>query len=285
MGLLNNLFGSTEDLAKATRANADLIFRQWIEYLETISDKRHIILSLNEDNPFKPDLQKLMSLLITDLNDISKEEKEESALIRDLEALKHSEKIRRVHRLEDCLSYEATKYEYIHQLLQQLHSCLVNETDIAKKLLNGSEPVQLVAHLRYQLTLELAIIQKIQKAKTFKDLFLALVKGEHVIRSMDSREKRLITKMQKGMTGVFREEITAGITFEWINLVFRMIQDKVHEGVATGMLEHHANVDFEFVNRPEFIVLVKNVIQSIRKKPVSEQMINAFAHLFREWFN
>src|SRR3989344_3308756 len=220
-----------------------------------------------------------MRLLMTDLTDVTKEEKEEAELIRDLEALKHAEKIKRVHKLEQCLGYAETKYEYVYRLLQQLHSCLISEINLAKKLLAGSEPVKLVAHLRYQLTLELAVIEKIKKIETFKDLFSALVKGEHIIKSMDSREKRLIEKMENGVARIFSNEISEGITVQWATTVFAAIENKVHEGVANGMFPgYHSDIDFEFTNRPEFVVLAREVISAIRQRPVSEEMITTFVH-------
>lgn len=103
---------------------------------------------------------------------------------------------------------------------------------------------------------------------------------------MDSREKRLLKKMQKGISKIFSNEINEGITYEWAMAVFNAIEDRVHEGVANGMFPgYHPDIDFEFANRPEFVDLVRESIQTLRKRKVSEQMINVFVHLFREWYN
>ncbi len=92
--------------------------------------------------------------------------------------------------------------------------------------------------------------------------------------------------MQKGISKIFSNEINEGITFEWTMAVFNAIEDKVREGVANGMFEgYHPDIGFEFVNRPEFVALVMETIQILRKRNVSEQMITAFVHLFREWYN
>jgi len=55
--------------------------------------------------------------------------------------------------------------------------------------------------------LEIEIIKKIGQIKTFHSLFLALVKGERIIKTMDSREKRLLKKMQTGVQKIFSSEI------------------------------------------------------------------------------
>ena len=161
---------------------------------------------------------------------------------------------------------------------------------IVKTLLIGAKNAEkLISHLKQQLELELEIIKKIEhsmKRETFHDLFLELVKGEHIIRTMDAREKRLLKKMQKGIGKIFSHEITKGITYEWAITVFSEIEDKVREGVANGMFSHlYSDIYFEFVNRPEFVDLAIQTIQTLRKRKVSGQMINVFVHLFREWYN
>jgi hypothetical protein len=103
---------------------------------------------------------------------------------------------------------------------------------------------------------------------------------------MDAREKRLLKKMQKDISRIFSNEITEGITYEWAMAVFNAIEDKVHEGVANGVFQcWHYNIDFEYVNRPEFVKLARETIRGLKKRRVSEQMINVFVHLFREWYN
>ena len=97
MGVLNHLFGSSESVAEDIEAES--LQKKWKEYLSTVPKKKAII------ERFKGDLkdqQELKRLLTLELVDISDEEKEESGLISDLEALEHSEKIKRVHKLEQC---------------------------------------------------------------------------------------------------------------------------------------------------------------------------------------
>lgn len=287
MGVLNHLFGSTETIAKEIELDEEEAIRNWKKYLKTISKKKEVIERLRVDRNFQSDLQVLKELLELELIDLSNEEKDESELIADLEKISHSQKIKRVRKLEQCLGYAETKYEHVYGLLRQLSSILQNQLHLVTALQEKSKDIkQLLSHLKVQLELELKVLKQIEGIKTFHNLFLALVKGEHIIRSMDSGEKRLLKKMQKGISKIFSEEIKEGVTYYWAMTVFNAIEDKVHEGVADGMLDgYHYDINFEFVNRPEFVALVIETIQLLRKRKVSEQMINAFVYLFREWYN
>ena len=209
-------------------------------------------------------------------------------LISDLEAIEHSRKIKRVHRLEHCLAYAETKYEYVDSLLHQLHSFLKSQIHLTKKLLAASKHQEkFISHIKSQFELELEIIKKIEQIGTFHDLFLALIKGEHIIRRMDAREKRLLKKMQNRISKVFSEEIKEGITYEWTITVYNKVKAIVrnHEAIMARGYDPHADVDFEFVNRSEFFDLVRETIKNLKTKEVSEQMITVFVHLFREWYN
>ncbi len=152
----------------------------------------------------------------------------------------------------------------------------------------SGNPQKLLSHLKSQLELELEIIKQIDKRENFETLFLGLIKGEHIIKTMNKGEKQLLKRMKKGIGEIFSGEITEGITYQWVGLVFDNIEARVHELMAqegTYFEFVHENIDFEFVNRPEFVILVREIIKDIKQKPVSEQMINVFVHLFREWFN
>ena len=288
MGVLNHLFGSTESIAREIELDDEDIIRNWKKYLKTISKKKEVIERLRVDRDLQSNLRQLQQLLKLELIDISLEEKEESELIADLEALEHSKKIKRVEKLQQCLGYAETKYEHVYGLLHQLNSILQNQIRLVTAIQAESKDTgKLVSHLKLQLELELGIIKQVEEIKTFHDLFLALVKGEHIIRGMDSKEKRLLKKMQKVISKIFSNEINEGITFEWAMSVFNAVQDIVmnQEAAMARGFDPHANVDFEYVNRPEFVALVMETIQGLRERKVSEQMINVFVHLFREWYN
>ena len=277
MGMLNHLFGSSESVAKEAELDNNAILKKWKDYLETIPKKKAIIGEMSAANAAS--FKELKKLLELELVDIGGEERKESELISDLESMEHSKKIKRVHNLYRCLCHVALKYEYVYNLLHHLHNYLMHQMHLANRLIAGSKHAdRLILHIKQQLELELEVIKKIEDIKTFNNLFLALVKGEHIIHKMDSFERRMLKKMDK-------DTPIDGITDKWVMAVFNGIEDKVHEMVSNSVLDYHSDVDFEFVNRPEFVDYVKETIRNLRTRNVSEQMINVFVHLFREKYN
>ena len=191
-------------------------------------------------------------------------------------------------KLETCLGYAETKFEYTLELLQHLYVVLLMEASLLEKIPKTSDLRKfrkLVAQIQLEYDVEVEVIAQIGKIRTFNQLFAALVKGEHSIHTMDVTEKKLLKKMQQGMSSIFRMEIDEGVTYEWAMEVFNSIEDKFREMEADGVIDNHPPADFELVNRPEFVQLVRDTIQRIKKKKVSEQMITVFVHLFREWYN
>ena len=209
--------------------------------------------------------------------------------------MEHSKKIKRIDRLEQCLSHTKIKYEYAHELLRQLNSILKTQILILAKLESGAKDIDaMIKHLKLQFELEEVIITKINNIESFHNLFLRLVRGEHIVKTMDSSQKQLIEKMQNGINKIFSGEITEGITYEWAMTVFNEVQDIVmnHEAIIAKGYDPHEDVDFEFVNSPgtrfedsEFVKIVKNSIINLRKRDVSNNMLEVFVHIFRDWYN
>jgi hypothetical protein len=303
MGILNRLLGSEESLAKEIWYDDSDIIRIWEEYLKTISRKREIITSL----PSGPDaLDELKKLLKTELREIEEEEKDEKNLIADLEVLTHSDKIKQVHRLEQCLRYPATRHEFVHGLLSHIHSILKVEMHLVRILLKGpKDAAKVIEHLKQQFHLEQEVLAKIGDLKTFHEMFLALVKGQHIIRQMDAKEKKLQRKMQEMFDKArhedsvlsdeeFKERYQKVVAQEWKKdvmrswwmLVFNEIENKIEECIADGTMDvRHRYSHFEFVNNPAFVELCRGAYQHILGRKVPESMLNIFVHIFREWFN
>lgn len=236
-------------------------------------------------------LQDIKKLLDLELLEIHDEKRKESDLISDLENVEHSKKVKRAQKLDLCLKHAALRYEYMYALLQQVYSILQVQKSLVDKLLSGAlNPELLIFHLKSQLELELIVMEKIDgiDTKKFHGLFADLVKGEHIIQTMTAKEKKLLQKMQKRLQKVFSNELKKGLTYEWTITVFNKVQDILLDDSALEAMGSgpHATVDFEFVNRPEFVDLVRETIQKLKKRRnVSEQMINVFVHAFREWYN
>ncbi|MCM2326129.1 MAG: hypothetical protein NDI94_06715 [Candidatus Woesearchaeota archaeon] len=291
MGFLNRLFHDTESLSREIESDDEEIIKHWNIYLGTIPGKEKIIKSLAIGQYTEKDLERLNELLALELVDISDEDIEEKELILDLESLEHTKKIKRIQRLEHCLGYAKTKFEYVHKLLHQLYLVLKFQMHLVTKLKTQTKNADtLLSHLKQQFELEIEIVNQIKNTNimeidTFHELFLKLIRGEHKIKIMDKRENKLLSIMQSNFDKVISEELTEGKMFEWVSYVFNAIEDKIRELVAQDLLDQHPERDFEFVNRPEFIDLVKSSSVQLIGRNVSEQRINAFVHLFREWYN
>lgn len=297
MGLLNYFFGSTEKTAKEMKLDSDEILRIWKEYIETVPKKKAIANALRADKDLKRNLQELKKLLDLELVDISGEEKDEAEIIGDLSKIGLAERIKKVQRLEQCLAYAKTEHEHVFGLLQHLHSILQAQMNLVETLLSGPQDAEtLISHLKAQLELEQEVIKQVKGLNKFNKLFSSLVKGEHIIQQMTSREKLLYKRIKK----LFASDVPIkGITSDWAAAVYDAIETKIDEISAdmTAPGAHHLYIDFEFVNRPEFVDLVRETIQKlrpeevrgtvkrVRQKGVSEETINAFVRLFREWYN
>jgi len=226
----------------------------------------------------------LKDIVALELVKISEEEKTEEELLADISAIEHDENVNRLHRLEDCLCYKETQHKYVYHLLEELHMLLKQELHIVDKLSASQNESILIAKLKECWKLEKIILEKIkmEDMASFHPFFVALLKGEQLIQRLSEEETRLISKMQKEM------DEDEGLIAEWANEVYFAIKDKVHEAVANGILEHHMYIHLEFVNRPEFVDLVRSTLKSIQskhKQEVSESEINVFVHVFREWYN
>ena len=147
MGGLNRFFGSTESIVKDTEREDESIIDIWRKYHQTVPRKKTLIEGLSLDNEFQSNLTELKRILVYEFVDIGNEEKEEAELISDLEAIEHDQRIKRVHRIEQCLRYVGSKYEYVDELLHHLHSILIFQIHITDKLLAGSKDSEkLIAH-------------------------------------------------------------------------------------------------------------------------------------------
>lgn len=303
MTLLNRLLGSTESIAKHGEKDEQIILRSWKQYISTVPEKEQIInqlpISFGERKNL---LRRLKKLLRLELADVFTAEKEEDDLVLNLQSLEHNKKIKKVHRLEACLGYFETRHEYVYELLRHLYTVLKSEARLLEKLTNNKDIRKfrkLVGHLKSEFEVEQTLLKKIEGIETFHNLFSALVKGEHTIHRMDSEEKRLIQKVQKEFTKTFAflagrsisHQITPlkkdkGLMNNWTIDVFNRIEVRVFLGIMDEVFPGlHPDIDFEFVNRPEFVLLVKKSYYDLTEKKVSDEVINVFVHLFREWYN
>lgn len=289
MGILNRCFGSAEVVAKdAKEAEHDSI-ESWKLYLQTVGEKEEIISRLPSlYGQRREPLQKLVKLLKLELVDIDRIEKQEAELVADIEKLEHDQKIRRVEQLENCLGHYATRHQYVYELMRHLYAALKEQKVIVKKLLQCKDLRayrKLVHHLQSEWMVEQKVVGQVRDLKTFHTMLTDVVRGEHIIRRMNQKEKRLVRLLEKRMQQITSEKLKKGVTYHWVKIVFDEIEERIHELVADDVIEPHHAADLEFVNREEFVALVKNAIHHLRERDVSMEMLQAFVHIFREWYN
>lgn len=279
MGILNRIFGSTESVATTAEYDDEVHLKIWNEYKKTIAEKEQIIRKLPTLFGQKKDaIQKLQQFLDLDLVYIHTGEQKEDDLVKNILALEHSKKIKRVQLLESRLAYAETKYRYAYELLRHIYSTLKSEAKALKKLTTATDVRKyrkLTELLQSELVIEKMLCEKIEERESISKLIIDLVKGEHNIKILNSKEKRIIKSFQKGSPA-------SGITNKWINAIFEGMTDAIHELIAEGAIDSHPDADSEFVNRPEFVDFARKTIKNLRRKPVSEETINAFVYLFRE---
>jgi len=294
MGLLNAFFATTMSDANKAKCDEDVVLTSLNEYKLTLAEKEQIIGRLEYVfGERKKQISKLQELLNLELVDIKDSGDKGSDLISDIQFLEHDKKIKRVEQLERSLAYGETKYKYVYELSRQLYATLKMEAMLLKKLsavLDLRAYRKLIVQLKSEFVVENAVLEKIagiDEISSFHKLLLDLVKGEHVLQTLGVKEKRIIAALKKGSP-------VGSITDKLVKRLFDAIYDSTEEAVAAGVIDNHFYARFEFINRPEFVDLVRRVIKELRAKEssrsvfakdISEQVINAFVHLFREQYN
>ena len=245
-------FNSSEKLAENLELNDEDIILVWKEYIETVKEKNKLISNLSLKN-IKSSVEKLRALLDLELIDISRAKEIDEEMIGNFNKLKDEEKLRRLHRLESCLGYEATRYDYLNKLLAHLYQILQSESNSINNL--EENPKEEINNLQSLYIIELEIIKKTEKfgkynqrVETFQKAFLSLVTGEKIIRRINEKKKKLYKRMA-GMKKIFStdeaEQINEGMTHAWVSAVFNAIEEKVEEAIEIGILEGY-NPDIDF---------------------------------------
>lgn len=236
-------------------------------------------------------VKELRELTTSELADIGDEEYTEEEIISGLTRVEHDRRVKRVHRLEESLNYARTQYDYTYELVEHLRETLKYQLHLLKKLADAPEQSeQLTALLKQQFAIEKELAEKLSHVPSFHQLWERLQKGEHTIRRLDGKLRKLSHKLIAINTA--EEDRTGKQTLQqWGAAVAEAIDDRVHEGVATGnlgmgigRLNSTDYADFEFVNSPDFVELAREKCYEVRGKDPSQNMLVAFVHMFREWF-
>jgi acyl carrier protein phosphodiesterase len=289
MGILNRLFGTEESISKHALKDEETISKDWNEYRKTIQEKQQIISQLsNSFGKVRQVVSRLKQLIDSEIVDINDENIEEKDLIKNIRKLEHSQRINRLHQLEKSLCYMESRHKYVYELLRHLYAVLKSENDIVLKIEKNNDLRKFRSYceeISKEFAIEIEIIQKIDERETFTEMLSEIVRGQHIIHKLDKKEKRMFSTMKKRMSAIASDKITDGITCQWAVTVYNSVLGKVDELCSQGLIDKHYDAELEFVNRPAFVDLAREVIQNIRGREVSPQMLNVFVETFREWYN
>src|SRR3989338_1369266 len=290
MGWLDRFLHNNGKIGEDAKEADVKIQEAWKKYFDSVPEKEKIV------HAVVVNVVRLKQLLRTELVDLEEDEEEEAEVMLDLASLSHDYRIKSAHRLTQTLDYAERKYEYIYSLVQQIHSVIRREFHLASSLQRaGSNSPKYVIHLQKQVELEILIIKKINELNEkhgpnrFHELFIDLAKGEHIIKSLSERERRLLQKMSERSA-----RIDESLLNKWGARVVQELEERVHEAEAQGLIGYNPDMEFEFVNQSMFEDFVKEVILSIRQENAKgnkkkglpyDAMINSFIHDFRQWFN
>ena len=122
MGILD-FFKSKKAMKENIGKDNKTLIQIWKKYIATLSEKGELISKLKPSN-LKESAKKLKKLIYEELVDITLEDDESEVVLFDLRELEHSHKLKRLHRLEACLGYAETRYEYLHSLINNLIAVL-----------------------------------------------------------------------------------------------------------------------------------------------------------------
>ncbi len=282
MGLLNWYF-SDERKVKQALYDDEKIDSIWKGYFESFNHKNTIVQDLSTSD--LRGLVKLIPLLQHEIIELESNDAKQLEIVEDLKNVSLSDRSKRLRRIKQSLDYGMTQHEYAHELVIHLADCLQNELHIVGRLSQESKHAdELISHLKDQITLEEEIIQKIKAVPNFHSLFVSLARDEHLFRKLDEKKGSLRKRMWARMSGIFGGEITEGLTYQWLDETYRNLDEAIHKAHENFTLESIDFADYEFVNRPEFVQLVRNSIMKIRGKMPSDKLILVFANHFREWF-
>ena len=288
MGLLNWYF-SDERKAKKALYSDKQIEALWKEYIQSFRKKKEIAQSLTP-NDLTP-LKSLSMILRKEFFGFEKDDFQMKEMISIVSSISHSERKLMLKRLGQCLNYEHTRLEYVHNLTIEIGNVLLMETNFLKRMMkDGRTANEIIPLFIKEIQLEEDLIGKIKKVSLFHPVFVSLARDEHLFRMLDERKGILRNRMwgrffAEDRESIFGGGITEGVTYEWAMKTLEMTKNAISEAHASESIDSHPDYGYEFVNRPEFLEVVKTALLEVRGRGASQKLILVFTNHFRSWFN
>ncbi len=287
---------SDEDRALELQLAEKQVAKMWQDYLRTFPRKSEIINDLSPHIQYQVLIHELESLITVEFSQLSKAAIKDEDLVSDLFKFGHDERLGRLVKLESQLCHAATKYEYVHQLMAHLLAILKVELELLDSLeRNPSELSNVIAGLQQQLQLESEVVRQINQRPTFTEMFITLIRDEHVIHRLSDNEKRaskLLNSMRLKLQGFIGP--SDNLLFAWTDIIKEKLVTKINELLENDALVQDINVDYEFVNSPAFEELAHEALIIARQKggnsasaakSISPDTLKAFVVVYRNWYN
>jgi|GEM_PF-6250355 len=291
MFFLHRMFASETsreyDNAKTVAVDETRLEKEWNEFLSNRREKREIACRIHDGSATLQDhtrLQQILAFEITALNTGLIDSKE---VVKDIEEITHDARLKRLDKIVICLGHKETKYEYVHNLLEELAKSLHRQAYNAMTSAREGNDTRYGEGLEHEMRLEDRIIERIQnELKEFHKLFKELAAEKHLEFRMSKQKKAMVAFLKKRIALIFENETTKGDLYEWVVAVFNEIEYEIEREVTEGILEYDIhNLDYHYVNRQSFVHLVRDAIAAKRKRTVSEETVDTFVRAFREFYN
>jgi len=281
------------DVAVSEELSRDeqLLHTELERFFKSYQIKENVLQHLQRGEPIAIHLHKLHFALAEEIKVIEQTEHTEHEILMDLKYLSREHYIRVLEALSRELNSAETRDRYLHHLLSELHDTLMSEARKVRRLLHGEHDLDLTETLIDLLTIERHLVEKLTVIEDFHKLFGDLFSGTKRRAAIESAKIRLKKRVELHMRNIqttpngtvtstddhYLSELTAR--------VMNKLEDAVMTAVQSGLIEHHPQVDIEYVQSPLFVRFVQQELEMdkrLGKLTPSLSTMQAFIATFRE---
>jgi hypothetical protein len=271
--LLAKLFSDSEHVARDLVEHANHAQQARTEYPRMLAQKQAALIAWDNGELQADDT--LKQILRTEETVLGHSEDDEATIIRDLHALHRERGFNRVNEIIRSVGYAETGHQYVHDLLQQLHVCLLAQRALLKK---GSLK-EMRAPLYEQIVIEQQLIEHLNELPSFERLFTDILKGEAQIHRLTRAEHAIKQALFADgvLPGIERNEVLA-----CIDDIELRLEDQFRQLEAEGKVNNHPDAHHQTSAHPSFQDVVGNVLTQHLGERATREVVNAFWFAFRE---
>ena len=284
---------SQEDLPDQKKIESE-----WAASKDSYAKRKQIAEQLQFPDPNQDSLLEARRLTGAEIATARELKVSEADVLIDLEKTEHSQKIRKVHKLEACLGYVKSRAEQLFHLLMMWKDTLEKQEFLLDYLVSGSRNEKLLTHLRLELEIEGHILDQMASIPSLLGLLETISKRASLAEQIDAHKKRLFAHMDYWSRRAPADALPPGLLFHVVDDILAALSDQVDRAFEQGIISGlHQDADLEFIHRPKFIDLVAHLIELRRakiaaqhperppKKPLSRELVEGFVRSFREAYD